>query len=142
MIEARMAESKKESEPAEVMEPGGRKTYSIDKMTNDALAAAYGDAVRFRAHGPSGMVDDYLSYWLRDARAELRKRGKLDLVKEYLQLYFDPSRTPALFGPGAEAMSAEAISQTAIELTIAPRALQPAGRKESGSPRSPASATA
>jgi hypothetical protein len=115
-----MAETKKEPEPVrEVSEPGGREQHPIDKMSNDALAAAYGDAVRFRAHGPDGSLDEYLAHWLRNARAELRKRGRLDLVKEYLQVYFDPSRTPAFFGPGAEAMS-----QAAIERAIAPLALQ------------------
>jgi hypothetical protein len=117
----------KEPDPdGEVSEPGGRATYPIAKMGTDALAAAYGDAVRFRAHGPYGMLDHFLGSWLRDARAELRKRGKLDTVKEYLQVYFDPSRTPAFFGPGAETVSQAAL-QAALEKAVASRALKAAG---------------
>jgi hypothetical protein len=117
------ADTKKELEPErEVSEPGGRKKYQIEKMSNEALAAAYGDGVRFRSHGPVGMLDEYLGSWLRDARDELRKRGKLELVKECLPVYFDPSRNPPVFGPGAEM-----VSQTAIERAIAPRALKSAG---------------
>jgi hypothetical protein len=113
----------KEPEPEkEVHEPGGRKTQSIDKMSSDALAAAYGDGVRFRSHAISYTIDQTLGFWLRDAREELRKRGHLDLVKEYLPVYFDPSRNPAVFGPGASM-----VSQAAIERAIAPRALKSAG---------------
>jgi hypothetical protein len=63
-----------------------------------------------------------LGRWLRDARQELRDRGQLDLIKECLPVYYDPSRTPPVFGPGAEM-----VSQGAIERAIAPRALKPAG---------------
>jgi hypothetical protein len=37
-------------------------------------------------------------------------------------VYFDPSRSPAVFGPGAEM-----VSQATIERAIAPRALKPVG---------------
>lgn len=103
-------------------EPGGREYQLIDRMSSEALAAAYGDGVRFRSHGLSTWTDQTIGHWLRDARAELRKRGKLELIKEYLPVYFDPSRTPALFGPGAPL-----VSQAAFERAIAPRALQSAG---------------
>lgn len=104
-------------------EPGGRKTQRIEEMSSEALAAAYGDGVRFRSHGISYTIDQSLGFWLRDAREELKKRGHLELVKECLPVYFDPSRTPAVFGPGA-AM----VSQAAIEKAVAPRAaLKPAG---------------
>jgi hypothetical protein len=92
-------------------------------MSSEDLAAAYGDGVRFRSHGISSWTDETLGRWLRDARDELRKRGQLDLIKEWLPVYFDPSRTPAVFGPGAPM-----VSQAAIERAITPaRALQPAG---------------
>lgn len=112
----------KEAQPEHEYEPGGRKHQMIDAMSSESLAAAYGDGVRFRSHGVSSWTDETIGRWLRDAREELRKRGKIDLVKECLPVYFDPSRTPAVFGPGAEL-----VSQAAIERAIAPRALKTAG---------------
>jgi hypothetical protein len=110
-------------EPAgEVWEPGGREHKLIDRMTTEDLAAAYGDGVRFRSHGLASWTDETVARWLRGARDELRKRGKLDLVKEHLAVYFDPSRTPSIFGPGAGLMG-----HGAIEGIIVPRALQSAG---------------
>jgi hypothetical protein len=46
----------------------------------------------------------------------------LDLIKECLPVYSDPSRNRPVFGSGAEV-----VSQAAIERTIAPRALKTAG---------------
>jgi hypothetical protein len=116
----------KEPEPErEPCEPGGRKHQLIEKMSTDDLAAAYGDGTRFRSHGPNyAMLDDYLARWLKMARDELAKRDQLDTIKEWLPVYFDPSRTPAVFGPGAAL-----VSQAAIERAIAPgpRALTTAG---------------
>ena len=103
-------------------EPGGRKHQLIEKMSAEGLAAAYGDGVRFRSHGISSWTDETLGRWLKDAREELRKRGKLDLIKDHLPVYFDPSRTPAVFGPGGEMAS-----QGAIEKAGTPRALKSAG---------------
>jgi hypothetical protein len=112
---------KEEPEP-EAYEPGGRKHQTIEKMSSEALATAYGDGVRFRSHGIASWTDETVGRWLKDARGELRKRGQLDLIKECLPVYFDPSRTPPVFGPGAPM-----VSQAAIERAIAPRALKPAG---------------
>ena len=78
--------------------------------------------MRFRSHGISSWTDETLGRWLKDAREELRKRGKLDLIKDHLPVYFDPSRTPAVFGPGAEMAN-----QGAIEKAGVPRALKSAG---------------
>jgi hypothetical protein len=52
-------------------------------------------------------------------------RGQLDTIKEWLPVYFDPSRKPAVFGPGAPMVS-QAVIERAIG-AIAPRALKPAG---------------
>jgi hypothetical protein len=113
----------KEPEPEkDPYEPGGRKHQTIGKMTSEALAAAYGDAVKFRANGLSSLTDDVLARWLQDARDELRKRGHLDLVKDHLAVYYDPSRTPPVFGPGAPTAT-----QGAIDKTEPPRALKSAG---------------
>ena len=106
----------------EAYEPGGRKRQLIENMTSEALAAAYGDGVKFRSHGISEWTDQHVGWWLRDAREELKKRGHLDHIKEYLPVYFDPSRTPAVFGPGAAT-----VSQAAIERAITTRALKSAG---------------
>jgi hypothetical protein len=121
-MEAKEAEAKEAAAEKEPYEPGGRKQQLIDKMSSEALAAAYGDGVRFRSHAICSWTDDAVARWLGDARSELRKRGQLDLIKEYLPVYFDPSRNPPVFGPGAPVLS-----QTAIERVIAPRALKPAG---------------
>jgi hypothetical protein len=107
---------KKEPEQ-EAHEPGGRRHQMIEKMSSEALAAAYGDGVRFWSHGISSWTDETLGRWLRDARAELGKRGQLGLIKECLPVYFDPSRNPPVFGPGAPM-----VSQAAIERAIAARA--------------------
>jgi len=115
-------EAKESEQEKEVHEPGGRVHQLVDKMSNEALAAAYGDGVRFRSHGVSSWTDETVGRWLKEARAELKKRGQLDLIKECLPVYFDPSRQPPVFGPGAEM-----VSQTAIERAIAPRALKSAG---------------
>ena len=111
----------KEPEP-EVPEPGGRKHQLIDTMSTDDLAAAYADGVRFRSHGITSWTDETVARWLKNAREELRKRGHLDLVKDHLPVYYDPSRTPPVFGPGAPLAG-----QGAIEKAAAPRALKPAG---------------
>jgi hypothetical protein len=113
---------KKREPEKDVHEPGGRRHQRIEEMSSEALAAAYGDGVRFRSHAISYTTDQSLGFWLRDAREELKKRGHLDLIKECLPVYFDPSRSPAVFGPGAPM-----VSQGAIEKAVAPRALKSAG---------------
>jgi hypothetical protein len=115
-------EAKEPEQEKEVHEPGGRKHQYVNKMSDEALATAYADGVRFRSHGITITADQFVSYWLADARAELKRRGKLDLIKESLPVYFDPSRKPPVFGPGAEV-----VSPAAIERAIVTRALKPAG---------------
>jgi hypothetical protein len=114
--------TKEPEEEKEAHEPGGRKHQLIEKMTSEALVAAYADGVKFRSHGISSWTDQTLGHWLKDAREELRKRGHLELIKEHLPVYFDPSRSPAVFGPGAPM-----VNQGAIEKAVAPRALKSAG---------------
>ena len=53
---------------------------------------------------------------MKEARDVLAKRDHLELIREHLPVYFDPSRKQAVFGPGGKL-----VSQTAIE-----RAIQPA----------------
>lgn len=112
---------KKVSE-SEVIEHTGRKNQRSENMTSEDLAAAYKDAVRLRAHELSWHLDGVLGSWLKDAQSVLAKRGHLDLIREFLAVYYDPTRKQAVFGPGAAL-----VSQAAIERAIAPRALRSAG---------------
>jgi hypothetical protein len=102
---------------AEAKEPerGGRKTQRPEKMTLDDLVLAFGLATRLRACEVADMLDHYLGQWLESARRELENRKELDRVREYLPLYFDPSRRQTVFGPGAPLTS-----QAAIERAIQP----------------------
>src|SRR5579859_1888561 len=104
----------KDPEPdTESYEPGGRKRQLIDKMSPEDLAAAYAEGVLFRSHGITSWTDETVGRWLKDAREELRKRGHLDLIKDHLPVYYDPSRTPPVFGPGAPLATQGAIEKAA-----------------------------
>ena len=59
----------------EPWEPGGRRRQGIGDMSSEALAAAYGDGVRFRSHAIREATDQSVGFWLRDVRDELRKRA-------------------------------------------------------------------
>lgn len=102
--------------------PGGRKHQRVQDMTSEDLAAAYGDATRLRAHELAWHLGGVLGNWLKEARDVLAQRRHLDLIREHLPVYFDPSRKQPVFGPGAEL-----VSQGVIERAIAPRALKSAG---------------
>jgi hypothetical protein len=97
---------------AEAKEPerGGRKTQRPEKMTLDDLVLAFELATRLRACEVADMLDHYLGQWLEAARRELENRKELDRVREYLPLYFDPSRQ-TVFGPGAPLTSQAAIER-------------------------------
>lgn len=99
----------------EVPEPGGRRHQLTEKMTSEDLAAAYGDATRLRARELTWHLDGVLGTWMHDARQELARRGDLEMIREHLPVYCDPTRKSAVFGPGGKLAS-----QAAIE-----RALQP-----------------
>jgi hypothetical protein len=57
-----------------------------------------------------------LGRWLGNAQQELGAREEQERVREYLPVYYDPSRRASVFGPGAPLTSLAAIE----------RALQPA----------------
>jgi hypothetical protein len=103
-------------------EPGNRKTQIAELMSSEDIAAAYGDAVRLRARELSMKLDHALGDWMHDARQQLAKRGHLEMIRELLPVYYDPSRKTPVFGAGGKLAS-----QAAIERAIAPRALQSAG---------------
>jgi hypothetical protein len=102
---------------AEAKEPerGARKTQRPEKMTLDDLVLAFELATRLRACEVADMLDYQLEQRLEAARRELENRKELDRVREYLPLYFDPSRGQIVFGPGAALTS-----QAAIERAIHP----------------------
>lgn len=106
---------KPEREP-ETLEPGGRKHQPTEAMVSEDLAAAYGDATRLRARELGWNIDAALGTWMKDTRDILAKRGHLELIREFLPVYYDPSRKAPVFGPGGKLAS-----QAAIE-----RAIQPA----------------
>jgi hypothetical protein len=60
-------------------------------------------------------LDAMLRRWLINARAELTTRKELERVREFLPVYYDPTRRNAVFGPGAPLTS-----QAAIERAIQP----------------------
>ena len=60
-------------------------------------------------------LDAALARWLVNAQEELKARKELERGREFLPVYFDPTRREALFGPGAPLTS-----QAAIERAIAP----------------------
>jgi hypothetical protein len=99
-------------------EPEGRKRQEPRAMSTDDLVAAFGLATRLRACEVTSMPDVILKQWLLAAQDELTARKELERVREFLPVYYDPSRKATVFGPGAPLTS-----QAAIE-----RALQPATR--------------
>jgi hypothetical protein len=96
-------------------EPSGRKRQEPKEMASDELVAAVGLATRLRAHEVDWQLDAMLGRWLVNAREELKARKELERVREFLPVYFDPTRREAVFGPGAPLTS-----QAAIERAIAP----------------------
>ena len=84
-------------------------------MTSDDLVAAFGLATRLRAHEVDWQLDVMLGRWLGNARSELAAREELERIREYLPVYYDPSRRASVFGPGAPLTS-----QAAIERVIQP----------------------
>lgn len=87
-------------------------------MSTDDLVAAFGLATRLRACEVTSMLDVILKQWLLAAQEELTARKELERVREFLPVYYDPSRKAPVFGPGAPLTS-----QATIE-----RALQPSAR--------------
>jgi hypothetical protein len=112
----------KAESPQEPYEPGGRKQQNAGDMTSDDLAAAYADATRLRAHELSWHLDGVLGNWMKEARDVLSKREHLELIREFLPVYFDPSRKVPVFGPGGKLAS-----QGALEKAVSQRALKAAG---------------
>ena len=101
----------REPEPEYEYEPGGRKHQLAQFMPSEHIAAAYADAVRLRAHELSETLDRAIGNWMHDARMQLAKRGDLELVREHLPVYFDPTRKNPVFGPGGKLASQAAIER-------------------------------
>ena len=71
------------------------------EMSTDDLVACYGLAGRLRRFEPECSLDRALRVWMFTAREELAARGELERVREWLPVYFDPTRREPVFGPGA-----------------------------------------
>lgn len=95
----------------ETLEPGVRNHQLPGKMSSEDLAAAYADATRLRAHELSWGLDDALGTWMKNVRVVLAEREHLDLIREFLPVYFDPSRKQPVFGPGGKLVSPGAIER-------------------------------
>jgi hypothetical protein len=96
-------------------EPEGRKQRKPGEMTIDDLVAAFGLATRLRAREVDYGLDVMLKQWLAAAMTELKARKELDRVREFLPVYYDPTRSVQVFGPGAALTS-----QAAIEKALVP----------------------
>jgi hypothetical protein len=96
-------------------EPQGRKRQDPKDMGSDDLVAAFGLATRLRACEVDSILDVTLKRWLLAAQKELESRKELERIREFLPVYYDPTRKTPVYGPGAPLTS-----QAAIE-----RALQP-----------------
>jgi hypothetical protein len=99
----------------EVFEPGGRKHQLTQFMASEDIAAAYADATRLRAHELTETLDRALGNWMHDARQVLAKREHLELIREFIPLYYDPTRKNPVFGPGGKLAS-----RAAIERAVSP----------------------
>jgi hypothetical protein len=96
-------------------EPGVRQRREPKEMSSDDLAAAFGLATRLRACELNSLTDVILKKWLLAAQEELERRKELERVREYLPVYYDPTRRNPVFGPGAALTS-----QAAIEKALQP----------------------
>jgi hypothetical protein len=95
-------------------QPADRKRQEPKEMASDDLVSAFGLATRLRAHEVDWQLDAMLSRWLGNAQEELKTRKELNRVREFLPVYYDPSRRVAVFGPGAALASSGAI-QAALQ---------------------------
>ena len=100
-------------------EPESRKRHEPREMSSDDLAAAFGLATRLRAREVDSMTDVMLKKWLLAAQQELERRKELDRVREYLPVYYDPTRKNPVYGPGAVVTSRQAIER-AIQPPVKP----------------------
>lgn len=78
------------------------KQHEPEAMATDDLVTCYGLAARLKSyeHGPS--LDVTLRLWLFKARQELKKRGQLERIRDWLPLYIDPTRRNPVYGPRAD----------------------------------------
>lgn len=83
------------------MWPEIRDYRQTSEMSTDDLVAGYGLAGRLRRFEPDGSLDGALRLWMFRARKELEARGKLELIRDWLPVYFDPTKRNPVFGPGA-----------------------------------------
>jgi hypothetical protein len=78
-----------------------RNSHDPGQVSTDDLVTCYGLAGRLRRHEPAASLDMSLRLWMFTARQELESRGKLELIRDWLPVYFDPTKRNPVFGPGA-----------------------------------------
>ena len=78
-----------------------RDSYEPGQMSTDDLVTCYGLAGRLRSHEPAAPLDLALRLWMFTALTELESRGKLELIRDWLPVYYDPTKRVPLFGPRA-----------------------------------------
>jgi hypothetical protein len=100
-------------------EAAGRKRQEPKEMTSDDLVTAFELATRLRAHEVDWQLDAMLRRWLGNALEELTARKELDRVREFLPVYYDPTRKSQVFGPGASLTSVAAM-QKALQPPVKP----------------------
>jgi hypothetical protein len=95
------------------MWPDIRRYRETREMSTDELAACYGLAGRLRRYELHSSLDQALRLWMFAAREVLESRGELERVREWLPVYYDPTREVRVFGPGA-ALTSQAVIEKAI----------------------------
>jgi len=70
----------------------------------------YGLAGRLRRHEVASSLDVHLDLWMCCARRELESRGQLDRIREWLPVFFDPTKKDPLSGHGAKLVSPAPLS--------------------------------
>jgi hypothetical protein len=70
-------------------------------MSTDELVDCYGLAARLKSYGHGPSLDIALRLWMFRAQRELKNRGQLERIRDWLPVYFDPTRRTPVYGPGA-----------------------------------------
>jgi hypothetical protein len=80
-----------------------RENRNPKDMSTDDLVAVFELATRLRQREPDFELDSAVGKWLDRATAELKSRGleHLERVRDFLPVYYDPSRREPVYGPGA-----------------------------------------
>lgn len=78
-----------------------RKQHEPEALSTDDLVACYGLAGRLRSYEHGPQLDIALRLWMFKAQQELKKRGELERIRDWLPVYIDPTRRNPVYGPRA-----------------------------------------